>query len=180
MKRLYYLILTLLLSSCSGRNIISQEQYNEYAEQIGFFLPDSLRTPEQNAIRDKYVKVAFANTEIRNNEMHLTVGRDYFVEQGLPAFCYDMVMFDYDNNNKFIKDAIKNSELSIDLEASFKDIIPNIISTDSLDSAMRAAVAAAKSGDAVLLSPACASFDLFKNYCQRGELFKQWVKESVK
>ena len=110
-----------LLSACSGRNIISQEQYMEYAEQIGFLLPDSLRTPEQNAIRDKYVKVAFANTEIRNNEMHLTVGRDYFVEQGLPAFCYDMVMFDYDNNNKFIKDAIKNSEIPIDLEASFKD-----------------------------------------------------------
>ena len=121
MKRLYYLILTLLLSSCSGRNIISQEQYNEYAEQIGFFLPDSLRTPEQDAISDKYVKVAMANTEIRNNEMHLTVGRNYFVEQGLPAFCYDMVMFDYDNNNKFIKDAIKNSEIPIDLESSFKD-----------------------------------------------------------
>ena len=66
------------------------------------------------------------------------------------------------------------------LEESFKDIIPNIVSTDSLDSAMRAAVAAAKSGDAVLLSPACASFDLFKNYCQRGELFKSWVIENVK
>lgn len=115
------LFIAFLLCACNNVKVISQEQYNEYAEQIGFFLPDSLRTPEQNAIRDKYVKVAFANTEIRNNEMHLTVGRDYFVEQGLPAFCYDMVMFDYDNNNKFIKDAIKNSEIPIDLEASFKD-----------------------------------------------------------
>ena len=66
------------------------------------------------------------------------------------------------------------------LEESFKDIIPNIISTDSLDSAMRAAVSAAKSGDAVLLSPACASFDLFKNYCQRGELFKSWIAENLR
>jgi hypothetical protein len=110
-----------LLSACSGRNIISQEQYMEYAEQIGFFLPDSLRTPEQDAIRDKYVKVAMANTEIRNNEMHLTVGRNYFVEQGLPAFCYDMVMFEYANNNKVIKDVMKNSNIPLDLEEGFRD-----------------------------------------------------------
>ena len=120
-KSVILFVLIGMLSACSGRNIISQEQYNEYAEQIGFFLPDSLRTPEQDAIRDKYVKVAMANTEIRNNEMHLTVGRNYFVEQGLPAFCYDMVMFEYANNNKVIKDVVKNSNITLDLEEGFRD-----------------------------------------------------------
>lgn len=120
-KSVILFVLIGMLSACSGRNIISQEQYNEYAEQIGFFLPDSLRTPEQDAIRDKYVKVAMANTEIRNNEMHLTVGRNYFVEQGLPAFCYDMVMFEYANNNKVIKDVMKNSNIPLDLEEGFRD-----------------------------------------------------------
>ena len=61
----------------------------------------------------------------------------------------------------------------------FEGVVPQIISTASLDDAMRAAVAAAHEGDAVLLSPACASFDLFRNYENRGELFKAWVREHL-
>ncbi len=63
------------------------------------------------------------------------------------------------------------------LEQSFAGVVPQIISTSSLDEAMKAAKGAAKPGDVVLLSPACASFDLFKNYEQRGKLFKAWVAE---
>ena len=66
------------------------------------------------------------------------------------------------------------------LVESFTGIIPEIISTDSLDAAMQAARKASRPGDVVLLSPACASFDLVKNYENRGELFKQWVAEHAK
>ena len=44
---------------------------------------------------------------------------------------------------------------------------------------MQAVVRSARKGDTVLLSPACASFDLFKNYEQRGEIFKQWVRDNI-
>ena len=51
-----------------------------------------------------------------------------------------------------------------------------VVDTHSLDEAIEACREHAVPGDAVLLSPCCASFDLFKNYEQRGELFKEKVR----
>ena len=52
-----------------------------------------------------------------------------------------------------------------------------IIDTNSMADAVKAAYDVAQKGDTVLLSPCCASFDLFKNYEDRGEQFKQTVKQ---
>jgi UDP-N-acetylmuramoylalanine--D-glutamate ligase len=59
---------------------------------------------------------------------------------------------------------------------SFKEIVPTIVETLSMDEAVRSAYYLAHKGDTVLLSPACASFDLFNNYEDRGRQFKQAVR----
>ena len=86
---------------------------------------------------------------------------------------------DYEPLKKFAREKVKALIcMGLDndkLVREFTGVVPTVVSASSLDEAMNAAVAAAKSGDVVLLSPACASFDLFKNYENRGELFKQWV-----
>ena len=46
---------------------------------------------------------------------------------------------------------------------------------DSFEEAFRICVATAKQGDAVLLSPACASWGMFSNYEERGRIFKEYV-----
>ncbi|HKL80599.1 MAG TPA: UDP-N-acetylmuramoyl-L-alanine--D-glutamate ligase [Mobilitalea sp.] len=55
----------------------------------------------------------------------------------------------------------------------------NIIMVDSLRDAVRVSAEKANDGDAVLLSPACASWGMFENFEQRGRLFKEYVREML-
>ena len=64
-------------------------------------------------------------------------------------------------------------------EKEFAGVVPNIISCHTFEEAMQAVVRTAHKGDTVLLSPACASFDLFKSYEHRGREFKQWIIENI-
>ena len=65
------------------------------------------------------------------------------------------------------------------LKREFADIVPVIRDCNTFEDAMAAARDVATPGDTVLLSPACASFDLFKNYEERGRMFKEWVANNV-
>ncbi|MFN8247650.1 MAG: UDP-N-acetylmuramoyl-L-alanine--D-glutamate ligase [Ferruginibacter sp.] len=62
------------------------------------------------------------------------------------------------------------------IHEAFGDIVSLMLNTTNADEAVQAAFHFANKGDVVLLSPACASFDLFKNYEDRGKQFKQAVK----
>ena len=61
--------------------------------------------------------------------------------------------------------------------ASFEGVVPEIYDVTSAHDAVQMASRLAKNGDVVLLSPCCASFDLFKNYEDRGEQFKDEVRK---
>ena len=63
------------------------------------------------------------------------------------------------------------------LVKAFRGRIDEIHNTASLDDAMQRAQKLAVPGDVVLLSPACASFDLFENYEHRGKMFAKWIED---
>ena len=90
---------------------------------------------------------------------------------------------DYSVLNELVKTKVKAIVcLGVDntkIHAAFEGIVgkENIVDTASADEAVKASAAYASAGDVVLLSPCCASFDLFKSYEDRGEQFKQAVRK---
>lgn len=66
------------------------------------------------------------------------------------------------------------------LKKAFGGVVPKIQETQSVAQLVRMALEAAQQGDVVLLSPACASFDLFRNYEDRGDQFRKAVQELKK
>lgn len=60
--------------------------------------------------------------------------------------------------------------------SAFESMGKEIVDTKSMEEAVRSAYFLSQKGDTVLLSPACASFDLFKNYEERGHQFKEIVR----
>jgi len=65
------------------------------------------------------------------------------------------------------------------IESQVKDAA-EIVHAESLDNAVQRASANAQPGDIVLLAPACASFDQFRNYEHRGKVFKELVRQLAK
>jgi len=88
---------------------------------------------------------------------------------------------DYDLLKDLVKEKVKAIVcMGIDtrkIHEAFGGIVPLMVNTNSAKEAVQAAFHFASKGDVVLLSPACASFDLFKNYEDRGKQFKQAVRE---
>jgi UDP-N-acetylmuramoylalanine--D-glutamate ligase len=87
---------------------------------------------------------------------------------------------DYSQLQDLVKEKVKAIVcLGVDnkkIISAFKDLVETIVETDSAMEAVKASYRLGKKGDVVLLSPACASFDLFENYEDRGRQFKTSVR----
>ena len=92
---------------------------------------------------------------------------------------------DKGNDYSFLKDLVKEKVKAIvcmgidnrKIHEAFGNDVGLMVNTNSAKDAVQAAFHFADKGDVVLLSPACASFDLFKNYEDRGKQFKEAAKD---
>lgn len=91
---------------------------------------------------------------------------------------------DKGNDYSLLEDLVKEKVKAIvcmgvdnsKIHAAFDGIVSTIVDTASAEEAVNFSYRLATVGDVVLLSPACASFDLFKNYEDRGKQFKEAVR----
>lgn len=91
---------------------------------------------------------------------------------------FDDLIDAFDGKIKYL--VLLGATKNIIADTARKHGFDNIIMTDSLKEAVEVSAKNAQPGDAVLLSPACASWDMFESYEQRGKLFKEYVREMLK
>ncbi len=86
---------------------------------------------------------------------------------------------DYDELMPLVREKVKAIVcLGVDntkISNTFNNVVDIMVETTSMAEAVQIAQRLAEKGDSVLLSPACASFDLFENYEDRGKQFKQAI-----
>ena len=79
---------------------------------------------------------------------------------------------------EIFKEKVKHLVLLGETQSKFRQILNGAFSYEdagSMEDAVERAVKKARSGDVVLLSPGCASFDMFKDFVERGNRFKEIV-----
>ncbi len=109
------------------------------------------------------------------------------VVKSLASFAGPVILIaggvDKGGNYGLLRDEIERKVKRLILFGAAKELMANALGpfaltviTDSMAAAVREAAAQARAGDTVLLSPACSSFDMFRDYAERGRVFKELVQ----
>lgn len=167
--------------------------YNSMASGIVAKVLDIRNTSIRESMGD------FKNIEHRLEHVARISGVDYINDSkatnvnstwyALESVSTDVILImggvDKGNDYEMLRDMVRQKVKAIvclgkdnkRIHEAFEDDVEIIVNTFSAHEAVQVAYHLAKKGNTVLLSPACASFDLFKNYEDRGNQFKMAVKE---
>lgn len=158
------------------RDYVSKETIEKVAKNFGGVAHRIEFVREKNGVK-------FYNDSIASSPARTTAGLKSFNQKVvLIAGGYDKKI-PFDDFGKVVNEHVKTLvlvgvtspkiEKAVRNADNFKDI--EIIRSSAFEEAVISAKNSAKNGDIVLLSPACASFDLFDNFEQRGNVFKEIV-----
>lgn len=183
------------LSTSSLRGI--HNYYNAYCASLAAFMTGLVTEEQIQKALNSFVnaphrleKVAIIdNVEYINDSKATNVDSVYYALQSMTKPTI-LILGGVDKGNDyneiidFVKEKVKIIVAMGTDNSPILNYFPSknikTISTNSLDEAINESLKNAQSGDAVLLSPACASFDLFKNYEDRGDQFRSKILAKIK
>ncbi|MEX0905445.1 MAG: UDP-N-acetylmuramoyl-L-alanine--D-glutamate ligase [Balneolaceae bacterium] len=149
------------------------------------YIRESLRTFEGVAHRLEMVR-SFDGVQYVNDSKATNINAVWYA---LDSFSVPVVLIlggrDKGNDYTKLADQVREKvhtiiaigEAKTSIKNQLKDIVPSLLEAGTMKEAVKISSKQAKRGEVVLLSPACASFDMFENYEHRGDMFKQAVLE---
>jgi UDP-N-acetylmuramoylalanine--D-glutamate ligase len=168
-------------------------QYNTMAACVASSIMDITKVKIREAVQDfqglehrmEYV-ATIRGVEFINDSKATNVNSTWYALESMEKPTI-LVMGGIDKGNDYslIENLVKEKVKAIiclgtdnrKIHDAFGNKVSTIVNTDNAVDAVKAAFHLSTKGDVVLLSPACASFDLFNNYEDRGNQFKRAVKE---
>ena len=113
MKKIALFIGILLFIGCTpqNENKLSPSEYQALLEQTVLPIPDSALTAEQMEIKIKLLDICHTHICIEGNGQKLSVGKDLFEKEGLPAIYYNVLQYQIEESNEAIKKWMAEDEV---------------------------------------------------------------------